>query len=129
MLRPYRPGRRTHESEARCSGDPLHWVERPFNHGTGRRHGDSGVSQETYVDARFIVAARGDRASEGVYSDEIEANAFAAELLMPENWLRSSLKEPLDEFDDDEIKRLAKDYKVSAQAMTFRLTNLNLFMG
>jgi Zn-dependent peptidase ImmA (M78 family) len=57
--------------------------------------------------------------------DEIEANAFAAALLMPESFLRQDLKKLSIDFDDaSQIEALAKRYNVSSQAMTFRLLNL-----
>ena len=47
---------------------------------------------------------------------------------MPADWLRREVPRPvdLDLFDDDEVKALAIRYKVSVQAMTYRLTNLGL---
>lgn len=83
--------------------------------------------QEAYIDADFRVAARDDRSSEGTYLKEIEANAFAAELLMPEEMVRAEVEEPLGPFDEDRVKSLAGQFEVSAQAMTIRLTNLGLF--
>lgn len=85
--------------------------------------------QESYVDPRFDVAARSNRATEGADLYEIEANAFAAELLMPEEWIRASVKGPLDVFNDDTIQTLADEYVVSHQAMTYRLINLGLLPG
>ena len=58
---------------------------------------------------------------------EIEANTFAAELLMPKKLLERDLRENLDDIDlgdDASVGRLANRYKVSISAMTFRLTNL-----
>lgn len=57
---------------------------------------------------------------------EVEANRFAAALLMPIRFLKKSvrgLEAPLIEAD---ITRLAGEYKVSVQAMTFRLANLGV---
>ena len=52
-----------------------------------------------------------------------EANAFAMELLMPENWLRRDVAKMggIDIEDDKKVKKLAERYKVSVQAMTVRL--------
>jgi Zn-dependent peptidase ImmA (M78 family) len=70
---------------------------------------------------------RGARAKQGVDPMEIEANAFAAELLMPENVLRAELgARPLHSEYDDEIQKLAPRYGVSAAAMTNRLKTLKL---
>jgi len=85
--------------------------------------------QESYVDARFTVDARGETASEGTVHQEIEANAFAAELLMPECMVRAAVAGPIDVFNDDRVQELAKEFKVSSQAMTYRLINLDLLPG
>ena len=58
---------------------------------------------------------------------EMEANEFAASLLMPAKLLAKSLKgETVDLEDDENIESLAKKFGVSTQALTFRLINLNL---
>ena len=82
--------------------------------------------QEAYIDPDFSVAARDDRSAEGTDPKEIEANTFAAEFLMPEEVVRAEVEGPLELFDDDQVKGLAKRFEVSVQAMTFRLTNLGL---
>ena len=56
---------------------------------------------------------------------EAEANAFAAALLMPEDWVRQAVSDreiPVD--DDKRVATLAKKFGVSQQAMMFRLMNL-----
>ena len=56
---------------------------------------------------------------------EIEANQFAAALLMPEAFLRACLDQLGENPDVEEsIRRLAQRFDVSAQAMTIRLTSL-----
>ena len=63
--------------------------------------------------------------SAGVDEMEIEANLFATELLMPAAFLVQSLSgESFDIDDDSAVIALAKEYKVSASAMRFRLGNL-----
>ena len=57
---------------------------------------------------------------------EVEANIFAMELLMPEEMVRREIKGPLDVETEPEIKRLAKLFQVSQQVMTIRLTQLGL---
>jgi Zn-dependent peptidase ImmA (M78 family) len=61
--------------------------------------------------------------------EEIEANQFAAELLMPRDFLQHSLTmllrgKPLSDLDI--VRRLAKRFEVSQSAMEFRLTNLGM---
>ena len=61
-------------------------------------------------------------ASEGVDDQEIEANNFAAELLMPEPLLAAALGgHNLDLEDEEAVQALAKKFKVSATALQFRV--------
>ena len=53
--------------------------------------------------------------------EEVEANYFAAELLMPEERLTKCL-----DLGVQSISELARRFRVSEQAMTYRLTNLGL---
>lgn len=78
------------------------------------------------VSASFTVDFRDHRSSRGEDDNEKEANLFAAELLMPEKFLRQDLAgQRLDILGDSNVlERLAKKYKVSLQALTFRLTYL-----
>lgn len=80
---------------------------------------------DLHVDKEFLVRLRSPISSEAVDVDEIEANAFAAALLMPESILRNDVKQLSVDFEDQrQVKTLADRYGVSAQAMTFRLLNL-----
>lgn len=54
------------------------------------------------------------------------ANQFAAELLMPEQEVRTRLGAGIEITDDSALRDLAKYFGVSSQAMFFRLTNLGL---
>ena len=59
---------------------------------------------------------------------EIEANYFAANLLMPKQLLIKEVRRlDYDDDDDDNIKKLADLFEVSVSAMTFRLINLGLY--
>ena len=81
-------------------------------------------STQIFVDASTIFF-RDELASEGSDKEEIEANTFAAELLMPESVLRQIIRQqPLDAFDDRAVQRLAAKFGVSVQALTIRLTRL-----
>lgn len=58
---------------------------------------------------------------------EIQANQFAAALLMPRKFIEKDVKNFKDTgLANEEIKFLAKKYQVSEEAMNFRLINLNL---
>lgn len=81
--------------------------------------------RELRVDTKFRVNLRSPDSSTAEDVEEIEANAFAAALLMPESFLRVDLSDfELDIDDADQVQELAKRYEVSAQAMTLRLVNL-----
>lgn len=78
-----------------------------------------------HVDRSFLMK-RTELSSQGTDDDEIEANAFAAELLMPRDLLATDLKNvgDLDLADDSVISDLARRYRVSTQALLLRLINL-----
>ena len=73
------------------------------------------------------VNLRNSESARGEDNDEKEANLFAAELLMPAAFLRTDLHgKDLDLLgDSDFLEKLAKKYKVSTQALIFRLAYLN----
>jgi Zn-dependent peptidase ImmA (M78 family) len=81
--------------------------------------------EDMHVD-KFVLQFRDSNSSKGEDELEKEANRFAAELLMPKEFLRRDLTEIglHDLHDDDAVKQLAKKYEVSVQAMTTRLTTL-----
>ena len=60
---------------------------------------------------------------------EIEANSFAAALLMPASWVALALRDGIDFSDDGGIARLAREFDVSQQAMMYRLVNLGLLQN
>lgn len=83
------------------------------------------ITKEIHVDKDFPMLMRDSESSAGVNEMEIEANLFATELLMPAAFLVRSLGgESFDIDDDGAVIALAKEYKVSASAMRFRLGNL-----
>ena len=80
---------------------------------------------EVHIDRSFRVNRRDEVSSLAVDPDEIEANCFAAELLMPYDLVMAEFLEcDIDVEDESEIRRLAKKYEVSLQAMTHRIINL-----
>jgi Zn-dependent peptidase ImmA (M78 family) len=80
---------------------------------------------EVHVDRAYRVNLRNDISSSAVDREEIEANRFAAKLLMPEHMLIADLKGQEIDFEDErKLEKLARRYSVSIQALTFRLTNL-----
>jgi Zn-dependent peptidase ImmA (M78 family) len=58
---------------------------------------------------------------------EVQANVFAAALLMPKGLIEKDVKNLATKvLDSDDIRQLARKYGVSEEAMNFRLINLNL---
>lgn len=77
------------------------------------------------IDRGFRVNLRLTATSAVDDPEEIEANLFAAELLMPESLVRKDLSnKELDIEDGSVIRELADHYKVSSQALIYRLVNL-----
>jgi Zn-dependent peptidase ImmA (M78 family) len=87
--------------------------------------------EKEHVDWQFTVLRRDGRSSEGTDANEIEANFFAANLLMPKDFLRRDVSQ-LARFNGEaalgeaDIKKLAKRYEVSPLAMSYRLVSLGL---
>ena len=82
-----------------------------------------------HVDWHFTVIRRDGRSSEAEDDQEIAANFFAASLLMPKHLLRKDVERQRRfdgevHFEESDVTLLAKKYKVSEQAMRYRLQNL-----
>lgn len=93
-------------------------------HELGHMHLDK---EAVSYDRDFAVKMRDEHSKDGTDPIEINANLFAAELLMPEDKLRqdvAKLGNQIDPEDDEKIGMLAERYAVSRMAMTVRLTNL-----
>jgi Zn-dependent peptidase ImmA (M78 family) len=79
-----------------------------------------------FVD-RKLIYFRDLRSAEAIDKKEMQANEFAADLLMPERFIHPHLKDKTVDLEDDEfLANLAKRFGVSSQALTFRLLNLSL---
>lgn len=87
-----------------------------------------------HADGRLQVRFRDEESSKGSVREEIEANQFAAELLMPEEFVRSLTPKVSFDFADQaadreavtKLTRLAKRFGVSVQALSFRVANLSM---
>lgn len=78
---------------------------------------------------RVRVDLRDKTSSLATDKQEIEANRFAAELLMPREWVMREVEELLESTQIDEetlIEALADRFEVSSQAMEYRLINLGV---
>lgn len=84
--------------------------------------------QEVFVDnVTYMFRKNNSRTKD--YKIEMEANQFAAALLMPKKLIEREIK-ALDDIiisDHDLILELSKKFKVSQIAMTYRLNNLGYF--
>lgn len=85
------------------------------------------IANEIHVDKKFRVLMRDAQSASGTERMEIQANRFAAELLMPASLLNPMLKKQGFDIDDDEpLERLARKFRVSRQALEFRIRNMYL---
>ena len=84
--------------------------------------------QPVFIDKAPKVMYRNNASATGEIHKEREANAFAAALLMPKD-LIANVIENCKCGGDDAVKYLAKEFKVSDQAMSFRLSNLGYYIG
>jgi Zn-dependent peptidase ImmA (M78 family) len=83
------------------------------------------ITDQIHVDKKFTVLMRDPNSATGTDRLEIEANRFAAELLMPEWAVRRVLeRESIDIDDDRTVADLAKKFRVSRQALQYRLINI-----
>jgi len=75
----------------------------------------------------FVIFRRDDNSATGNDRQEIEANRFGAALLMPATLVLKEIKKhALDLDDEDALAFLAKRFKISTAAMTYRLNALGL---
>jgi Zn-dependent peptidase ImmA (M78 family) len=79
--------------------------------------------EDVHVDRTFRL--RSPISAKAIDIEEIEANTFAASILIPERMLFSDIRNSgIDLQDDDRVRELAERYAVSQQSMSFRLMNL-----
>lgn len=96
--------------------------------GHHQMHGDHPA---VFVDGSMIDF-RDEHSASGEDWREIQANRFAAALLMPKPFLMRALAgRNIDMLNDDDelLDELARAFGVSRQAMTYRLMNLGLLRG
>jgi hypothetical protein len=83
-----------------------------------------------HADRSFKIRLRDSQSSEGSIREEIEANRFAAELLMPAEVIRRRLLNHVFEYvpeeqpSERELDKLAREFNVSKQALQIRLSSL-----
>lgn len=85
------------------------------------------TDEDFHIDETFPAKFRDEVSSLAIDDHEIEANQFAAELLMPTFLLADELNEfPFDIESGELAADLARKYCVSVQAMTIRLSSLGV---
>ena len=84
-------------------------------------------NEQFHVDEKSLIGLRTEVSGRAIDDNEIEANQFAAELLMPFDLLIQEIRKlPRDIGAEDAIAKLAERFQVSEQAMTFRLSGLGI---
>jgi Zn-dependent peptidase ImmA (M78 family) len=82
---------------------------------------------DTYIDKGYRVQFRDLESGSGTKGEEMDANAFAAALLMPAEWVKEAFyQQPFELTEDDVLPMLAQKFQVSTQAMSYRLMRLRL---
>jgi Zn-dependent peptidase ImmA (M78 family) len=84
--------------------------------------------RDVFIDKQYVAVYKRDaNSSQGEYKYEVEANRFAAALLMPESLVHQVIRAyQFDLGDEVALKALADTFAVSAQAMSIRLAQLNI---
>ncbi len=86
--------------------------------------------RDLFVDKDFVVHFRDQNSSTGHDPVEIEANQFAAELVMPSDKVRQFfVKHHFDIDDEAALRKLAGKFGVSPTAMAVRLSTLGLIVA
>lgn len=85
-------------------------------------HCNHGRDEDVFVD-KTVAYNRDSASATGEIQKEIEANRFAAEILMPEDFIREEL-EGKESLVYEDVEELAKKYQVSERAMTIRIEKL-----
>jgi Zn-dependent peptidase ImmA (M78 family) len=91
----------------------------------------SNKSNKLFIDKVVRIDFRDTTSAQAIDKKEITANAFAAELLMPIDFIQKEIhKEATKKNDiinkDLLIQKLSKTFEVSPQAMEYRLINLGI---
>lgn len=87
------------------------------------------ITGKVHVDKEFRVSVlnRDSTSALGTEQIEIQANQFAAELLMPTAWFTEALDSKAFDIDNEApLDDLAKKFRVSRQALEYRIRNLAL---
>lgn len=83
------------------------------------------ISEHVHVDKQFRVLMRDSKSSTGTEEIEVQANQFAAELLIPSSMFDPTKIIASDIDDDAPLDELAKKFRVSKQMLEYRIRNSN----
>jgi Zn-dependent peptidase ImmA (M78 family) len=88
-----------------------------------------GTQRQLFIDKRYTAVYRRDRrSSTGDHRREVEANRFAAALLMPESLVLREIQDlDFDLADEQALAAFAARFQVSTHAMSLRLGHLRIF--
>lgn len=85
-------------------------------------------SGDLFIDKAYTAVFRDTKSSAGEDRIEVQANLFAAALLMPQDLVLREIRHcKFDLGDEDALEQLAATFNVSQQAMSYRLSNLGVF--
>lgn len=82
------------------------------------------TDDDLFVDGTVQAFSRDQKSRQATDRKEIDANQFAAALLMPKQFLAERIQEGRT-VNLSRLYELAEEFRVSAEAMTFRLSNLD----
>ena len=86
------------------------------------------IADHVHVDKRFPILMRDSNSATGTQRMEMEANSFAAELLMPSFLLLPMLKKNGFDIDDEKpLEKLSRKFRVSKQALDYRIRNITYY--
>ena len=92
------------------------------------KHQRQGIFVDESPIKQNLMLFRDSFSSTGENSQEREANAFAAALLMPKPFIEHYIKNSNIDFTNDKVlEDMASEFKVSTGSMAFRLSNLGIF--
>jgi Zn-dependent peptidase ImmA (M78 family) len=80
------------------------------------------ITASVHVDKSFPALMRDEKSATGAERIEIQANQFAAELLMPRKLIQQAFAAKQFDIDDEKpIEELARKFRVSKQALEYRI--------
>lgn len=89
---------------------------------------DDILRKGMHVDKVITMLNRDTKSTKGTVNIEIEANQFAAELLMPEQLVKQYMEQEVLDYgrvpDEDAVEDMARAFKVSPMALAYRIAKI-----